>query len=110
MPVPFLHGPSDPSRPHLTPTLRTAGACGGETACSTCHCIIDGGSGPGSMWSKLPAMEEAEEDMLDLAVGLTATSRLGCQIMAAPELEGLTIVLPKEVHNLLGGEDGGAKR
>ena len=53
------------------------------------------------MWSRLPEMAEAEEDMLDLAVGLTPTSRLGCQVIAAPELDGLVVELPKEVNNML---------
>ncbi len=46
-------------------------------------------------------MSEAEEDMLDLAAGLKDNSRLGCQIIAAPELEGLRVIMPKEVKNML---------
>ncbi len=53
------------------------GACGGETACSTCHVIMSP-----EVFKKLPEMSEAEEDMLDLAAGLTDTSRLGCQVRA----------------------------
>ena len=41
------------------------GACGGETACSTCHVYIDS-----KFFKKLPELSEAEEDMLDLAAGL----------------------------------------
>jgi len=52
-----------------------AGACGGETACSTCHIIVDP-----AFYAKLPKATESEEDMLDLAAGLTKTSRLGCQV------------------------------
>ncbi|MBM3984313.1 MAG: 2Fe-2S iron-sulfur cluster binding domain-containing protein [Planctomycetes bacterium] len=48
-------------------------ACGGVAACSTCHVVLEAGADTCS------AMHEAEEDMLDLAPGLTATSRLGCQ-------------------------------
>jgi len=44
-------------------------------------------------------MSEAEEDMLDLAAGLTETSRLGCQVMASAALDGLVVVLPREVTN-----------
>lgn len=51
------------------------GACGGETACSTCHIILKP-----DVYAKLPPASEAEEDMLDLASGLTKTSRLGCQV------------------------------
>ncbi|MBT6800695.1 MAG: 2Fe-2S ferredoxin, partial [Rhodospirillales bacterium] len=39
------------------------------------------------------------EDMLDLAFGLTATSRLGCQIIMSDDLNGLTVTLPKETYN-----------
>jgi 2Fe-2S ferredoxin len=39
--------------------------------------------------------------MLDLAFGLTATSRLGCQIIMSPELDGLTVTLPLETRNML---------
>ncbi len=52
------------------------GACEGSLSCSTCHLVID------PFWySKLPEPSEEENDMLDLASGLTRTSRLGCQIV-----------------------------
>jgi hypothetical protein len=35
-----------------------------------------------------------ENDMLDLAFGLTETSRLGCQVIASKELDGLVVRLP----------------
>lgn len=44
------------------------GACGGELACSTCHVIL-----PQDLFDKLPPKTEEEEDMLDLAWGLTDT-------------------------------------
>mmetsp|Transcript_3933 Transcript_3933/g.5191 ORF Transcript_3933/g.5191 Transcript_3933/m.5191 type:complete len:128 (-) Transcript_3933:209-592(-) len=70
------------------------GACGGELACSTCHCILE------DPWyekvlSIVPKGEE-EEDMLDLAWGLTDNSRLGCQIKMVAELEGIEITIPEE--------------
>ena len=43
---------------------------------------------------------EDEEDMLDLAFGLTPTSRLGCQIVMTKELDGLTLVVPDETRNV----------
>jgi len=55
-----------------------------------------------TVFDALPEMSEAEEDMLDLAAGLTPTSRLGCQIIAAADLDGVEIVMPKEVNNMLG--------
>jgi 2Fe-2S ferredoxin len=71
------------------------GACGGETACSTCHMYVDT-----AFFKKLPEMEEAEEDMLDLAAGLKDNSRLGCQVFAAKELDGMVVTLPAEVNNM----------
>ena len=72
------------------------GACGGSMSCSTCHVIVDA-----AWFRKLAAPEEEEEDMLDLAFGLTRTSRLGCQIVITGELDGLTVTLPDETRNLL---------
>ena len=73
------------------------GACEGSLACSTCHVIVEP-----SWFARLPEPSEDEEDMLDLAFGLTATSRLGCQIIMTEALDGLTVTLPAETHNLLG--------
>jgi 2Fe-2S ferredoxin len=74
------------------------GACEGSLACSTCHVIVD------SEWYELlKEATEDEEDMLDLAFGLTATSRLGCQIIMTEELDGLTVRLPASTRNLLLG-------
>lgn len=72
------------------------GACEGQMACSTCHVIVDPG------WvEKLPEPKEEEEDMLDLAFGLTRTSRLGCQIVMTETLDGLVVSLPESTRNLL---------
>jgi len=72
------------------------GACEGSLACSTCHVVVD------QDWiEKLPEASEDEEDMLDLAFGLTPTSRLGCQIVITEALDGLTVALPRETRNLL---------
>ncbi len=74
------------------------GACEGSMACSTCHVIVD------AEWcDKLPPSSEEEEDMLDLALGLTATSRLGCQIEMTEALDGLVVSLPKDTHNWQNG-------
>jgi 2Fe-2S ferredoxin len=72
------------------------GACEGSLACSTCHIIVDK-----AWYGKLPPASEDEEDMLDLAFGLTRTSRLGCQIVINEALDGLVVTLPKETRNLL---------
>ena len=59
-------------------------------------------SSPIEPWfKKLPEMSEEEEDMLDLAAGLKDNSRLGCQIIASAELDGLEVVMPAEVNNML---------
>ena len=70
------------------------GACEGSLACSTCHVVVDP-----EWFNLLPATTEAEEDMLDLAFGLEATSRLGCQIVMKEELDGLTVTIPPESRN-----------
>lgn len=73
------------------------GACEGSLACSTCHVIVDP-----DWYGKLPPPKEEEEDMLDLAFGLTKTSRLGCQIMLTDKLDGLTVRLPAATRNMMG--------
>jgi len=70
------------------------GACEGSLACSTCHVIVDA-----EWFARLAAASEDEEDMLDLAFGLEKTSRLGCQIVMSPALDGLTVRLPAGVRN-----------
>jgi ferredoxin, 2Fe-2S len=72
------------------------GACEGSLACSTCHVVIDK-----DWFDVLPEASEEEEDMLDLAFGLTSTSRLGCQIIMTEELDGLTIRLPAATRNMM---------
>jgi 2Fe-2S ferredoxin len=74
------------------------GACEGSLACSTCHVIIDP-----EWYELLKVASEDEEDMLDLAFGLTATSRLGCQIIITEELDGLIVHLPASTRNMLLG-------
>jgi 2Fe-2S ferredoxin len=71
------------------------GACEGSLACSTCHVIVDP-----DWYDLLKEASEDEEDMLDLAFGLTATSRLGCQIIMTEELDGLVVRLPAGTRNM----------
>ncbi|HVG81288.1 MAG TPA: ferredoxin family 2Fe-2S iron-sulfur cluster binding protein [Methylomirabilota bacterium] len=75
------------------------GACEGSLACSTCHVVVDP-----EWYELLPAAKEDEEDMLDLAFGLTRTSRLGCQIIITEELDGLTVSLPGGSRNAMLGD------
>lgn len=72
------------------------GACEGSLACSTCHVVIDP-----EWYELLPEASEDEEDMLDLAFGLTHTSRLGCQVIMTPELDGITVSLPSATRNMM---------
>jgi len=71
------------------------GACEGSLACSTCHVIVDE-----AFYTQLPKATDDEEDMLDLAFGLTHTSRLGCQIMMNDSLDGLRVTLPSATRNM----------
>ncbi len=73
------------------------GACEGSMACSTCHVIVDP-----DWFSKLEPASEEEEDILDLAYGLTNRSRLGCQITVTSELDGLIVALPSYTANMQG--------
>jgi ferredoxin len=75
--------------------INLEGACEGSLACSTCHVIVDE-----KYYTKLESPSEDEEDMLDLAFGLTPTSRLGCQITMTKDLDGLTVRVPSETRNV----------
>ena len=70
------------------------GACEGSLACSTCHVIIDK-----DYFKRLVPPTDEEEDMLDLAFGLTDESRLGCQVILTQELDGMRIKLPAATRN-----------
>ena len=71
------------------------GACEGSLACSTCHIILEEKD-----FDKLDEPTEEEEDMLDLAHGLTHTSRLGCQIIMTEDLDGFKIKVPSGKRNI----------
>ncbi|CAH0698432.1 unnamed protein product [Spodoptera exigua] len=71
------------------------GACEGTLTCSTCHVVLKKED-----YDRLP--EEAcdeERDMLDLAYGLTDTSRLGCQITLTKDLDGLEVKVPETIND-----------
>ncbi|KAF7187011.1 Adrenodoxin-like, mitochondrial [Pseudocercospora fuligena] len=76
--------------------LEMEGACGGSCACSTCHVIV----AEDEMFDKMEEPSDDENDMLDLAFGLTETSRLGCQVIMSKELDGLVVKLPSMTRNL----------
>ena len=63
--------------------------CGGECSCATCPVLVDPGwfgatGGPGLF----------EDQLLELAPGRTATSRLSCQIKLSAALDGLIVQVP----------------
>ncbi|KAI9685042.1 MAG: mitochondrial matrix iron-sulfur protein [Bathelium mastoideum] len=76
--------------------LEMEGACGGSCACSTCHVIVE----DQKMYDRMEEPTDDENDMLDLAFGLTETSRLGCQIKMSKELDGLRVRLPTMTRNM----------
>lgn len=48
----------------------------------------------------LPEASDEENDMLDLAFGLTETSRLGCQVKLDPSIEGMVAKIPAATRNI----------
>lgn len=71
------------------------GTCEGQMACSTCHVVV-----APEWFGKLPAASADEEDMLDLASDVTATSRLSCQILLNEDLDGLTVQIPSTFRDM----------
>ncbi|KAL4155428.1 hypothetical protein PRNP1_007538 [Phytophthora ramorum] len=70
------------------------GACESSMACSTCHVILED-----PVFDTLDEACEDEEDMLDMAFGLTDTSRLGCQVIVDEGFEGTIVSLPRATRN-----------
>lgn len=68
------------------------GACEGTLACSTCHLIFED-----HIFEKLDPVTDEENDMLDLAYGLTDRSRLGCQICLTKSMDNMTVRVPDVV-------------
>ena len=65
--------------------------CGGSMACATCHVYVE------EKWlNKLSKIEDAEQDMLDMAFEPKKNSRLSCQILISDELDGLVVTTPKK--------------
>lgn len=66
-------------------------ACEKSCACTTCHVVIREG------FDSLGEAEEKEEDLLDKAWGLEATSRLSCQAVLSDQ--DLVVEIPKYTIN-----------
>ena len=65
--------------------------CGGACSCATCHVHVD------EAWKeKVGPPSPMEEDMLDFAYDVQATSRLSCQIKVTDELDGLVVRTPAQ--------------
>ncbi|KAL8988845.1 MAG: hypothetical protein Q9177_002138 [Variospora cf. flavescens] len=63
-----------------------------------------------AQYDAMPEPSYDEEDMLDLAFALTATSRLGCQVKMSKEIDGLKVRLPSKTRNLQAADFKGAKK
>jgi 2Fe-2S ferredoxin len=66
-------------------------ACEMSCACTTCHVIVREG------FDSLNEPQEKEEDLLDMAWGLEANSRLSCQ--AVVDEQDLVVEIPKYTIN-----------
>ena len=65
--------------------------CGGSMACATCHVYVK------ENWlDKLSKIEDAENDMLDMANNPKKNSRLSCQLIVSDELDGLIVTTPEK--------------
>jgi 2Fe-2S ferredoxin len=64
--------------------------CGGACACATCHVYVDP-----AWYAKIGGPQPMEEDMLDFAWDVRATSRLSCQIKVTEEMDGLVVAVPE---------------
>ena len=65
--------------------------CGGSMACATCHVYVE------EKWlNKIPKVEEAEVDMIDMAFEPKKNSRLSCQLIITDELNGLIVTTPEK--------------
>jgi ferredoxin len=73
------------------------GVCEGVMACSTCHVIVDAED-----FERLPPATEEEEDLLDLAMHATRTSRLACQIILTEHMKALSVRIPPGATNWMG--------
>ncbi|CAJ0935753.1 unnamed protein product [Ranitomeya imitator] len=74
----------------------------GRWACSTCHLIFED-----HIFQQLDPVTDEEMDMLDLAYGLTDTSRLGCQICLRPFMNWMTVKVPEAVADVRQAVDMG---
>lgn len=65
------------------------GECEGSVACATCHVWLNADTS-----TQVPPASDEEQDMLDCVFNARENSRLSCQLIVSPALEGLRIVIP----------------
>lgn len=71
------------------------GACEGTLCCTTCHLVFSEAD-----FEKVGPPSDEEMDMLDLAYGLTDTSRLGCQVTLKKEYDPLEVQVPASINDV----------
>lgn len=70
------------------------GECGGGLACATCHCYV-----AADWMDRLPPASDDEQAMLESAAeSRRPNSRLSCQIVVTPDLDGLTVHMPQQQY------------
>ena len=65
--------------------------CGGACSCATCHVYVDPAWAP-----QLPPPDAQEDGMLGCVLDRRPTSRLSCQVVLKPALDGLTVEVAQE--------------
>jgi len=65
------------------------GECGGAMACATCHCYVEPPEG-----ATVPEASFQERDMIEGCIDTRPSSRLTCQVILEPALEGITFIVP----------------
>ena len=67
--------------------------CGGACICTLCHCYIDD-----DWYHRIGPVSYDEKEMLEFIPSRCETSRLSCQVIVTPELDGLTIYIEPEAR------------
>ncbi|WP_320670278.1 2Fe-2S iron-sulfur cluster-binding protein [Patulibacter defluvii] len=66
------------------------GDCGGEASCGTCHVIVD------DAWiGTTGTRSDVESAMVEMSAECVPNSRLGCQLRASSDVDGLVVHLPE---------------
>lgn len=65
--------------------------CGGCCSCATCHVFVDD-EGVGA----LPKMSDDEDELLESSSHRDGRSRLSCQLVVSPEIDGLAVTIAPE--------------